>query len=228
MGGFAAVAVPRGGGSPGACRSRERGRRAGGHGPRPRGPPSAAWGAGGPAVSPTARSLCQRTNCASDFAVPKIAAGSGGLTSAGAAAAGPARSGEGRRCPGWGAVNGSGTPPWSCRVTVAPCVTLPRDKALCVTGRPHPPLPVGGGGGGCPCPASPGPPAAGDAVTAPGRVNLPLGTLRGVRCASSHSSSPRVPRSEPEPLSQVPSGETEARGGGLQRQLGEPGRVMAS
>lgn len=50
-------------------------------------------------------------------------------------------------------------------------------------------------------------------MTAPGRVNLPLGTLCGVRCASSHSTSPRVPRSEPEPLSQVPPGETEARGG---------------
>lgn len=217
MGGFAAVAVPHGGGSPGACRNGERGRWAGAHGPRPRSPLSAAWGAGGPAVFPTACSLCQRTNCASDFAVPKIAAGSGGLTSAGAAAAGPARSGEGRRCPGWGRVNGSSTPPWSCRVTVAPWVMLPRDKARCVTGRPgpHPPLPVGGGGGGprLPLPCIPGSPSCRGWGYCPGGFNLPLGLLRGVRCASSHSNSPRVARSEPEPLSQVPPGETEARGG---------------
>lgn len=40
------------------------------------------------------RSLCQRTNCASDFAVPKIAPGSGEVTSAGAAAAGLAGVGK--------------------------------------------------------------------------------------------------------------------------------------
>lgn len=43
---------------------------------------------------PPPRSLCQRTNCASDFAVPKIAPGSGGVTSAGAAAAGLAGAGK--------------------------------------------------------------------------------------------------------------------------------------
>lgn len=47
-----------------------------------------------PQPPPPPRSLCQRTNCASDFAVPKIAPGSGGVTSAGAVAAGLAGAGK--------------------------------------------------------------------------------------------------------------------------------------
>lgn len=92
MGGFATVAVYPGGGSPSACRCKERRRSAGARGPWPGSPP-ARRGHGGESSRPRSpplppHSLCQRTNCASDFAVPKIAPGSGGVTSAGAAAAG--------------------------------------------------------------------------------------------------------------------------------------------
>lgn len=82
------------------CGRKGRRRPADACGPRPPAPQRGGVTAG-TAVSPqpplSPRSCCQQTNCASDFAVPKIAAGSGGVTSAAAAVAGAGKDDAARR-----------------------------------------------------------------------------------------------------------------------------------